>query len=629
MCGIIGSINHSLSRECLKYIKHRGPDSEGWYSDGPFNLGHVRLSVQDLSSNANQPFVSKSGNLIIAYNGEIYNHWELRKSLENKGVVFRTTSDTETIIEGIEKEGLSFISKLNGIFAFGLLDISKCELVICRDRFGIKPLYYSLTDDYFIFCSELKAIPVLNQNINIKALSNYIRLLWSPGDETPLEEVKKVLPGGIIKISFKKDKLECERSFIQAPTFNGSRLLKSEEELISDLENLILQAIDRQLLSDVPIGFFLSGGLDSSLLVAMARKLRPNEKIQCFTVDTTFFSNSEGFSNDLDYAIQVAKFLNVDLEVVNSEINIDQEFDKVIWYLDEPQADPAPLNVYNISKRAREMGFKVLIGGVGGDDLFSGYRRHKLIRLEKTVRYLPQIIHSIIGLLAFFNPTSPTKRRLLKFLKTFTNKRNNRLFTYFEWLEYDEVLNLFSNTNKQKLLAVDPHEFFKDKLKEISKEKSILNQMLYLEQKSFLVDHNFNYTDKMGMAAGVEIRVPFLDNDLVDFSYQLPVRYKLNSGETKYLLKKVAEKYLPKEVVYRSKSGFGAPVREWILRDLQPMIDQRLSLESLGKRDIFNSNKILELINANKKGKVDASYSIWALLAIESWLIQFHDSKSV
>ena len=623
MCGILGSINQPLDNDSLKIIKHRGPDSEGLYAHGLFNLGHVRLSILDLSSDADQPYVSKSGNLIIVFNGEIYNHWELRRDLENKGVEFRTTSDTETIIEGFELEGISFINKLNGIFAFALLNKSKNELLISRDRFGIKPLYYDLTDEKLLFASELKAIASLNQEINIKALSNYLRFLWSPGIDTPFEGIKKLLPGEIIKLSLEKDKLISERSFLQVPTFNGSRLLKSEEELISDLEKLLLQAVDRQLLSDVPVGFFLSGGLDSSLLVAMAKKLRPNEALQCFTIDTTTFSKSEGFSNDLNYAKLVADYLKVDLEIIPSEVDIAQEFDKMVWYLDEPQADPAPLNVYNISKRAKRMGYKVLIGGAGGDDLFSGYRRHQLISFEQIVQSFPQVIHKMISYLSFFKPTTPAKRRLLKLLKTFNHKKANRLFTYFEWLEWEKVIDLFNKDYHQQLKDLDEFDFFKQKLQEIKEEKALLNQMLYLEQKTFLVDHNFNYTDKMGMAAGVEIRVPFLDNDLVNFSYQIPPGLKLKGKETKYLLKKVAEKYLPHEVIYRSKAGFGAPVRKWITEDLADMLEERLNEKAIQEHGIFSYPSVRKLIDQNKSNEIDASYPIWAILAIDSWYRQF------
>lgn len=628
MCGIIGAINHQLDKESLVRIAHRGPDDTGWFEHKNVTLGHVRLSIQDVSEMAHQPFLSKDGNTVMVFNGEIYNHWEIRKELEGKGVKFKSTSDTETVLEGYLMYGTEIFEKLNGIFALCIYDLITEKAVLARDRFGVKPLYYSFLNNEFQFSSELKALKFDGAHLDHEAMANYIKFLWSPGKSTPSKEIKKLLPGEYCTISNHNGEISIQSEFIVTKKFDGTRHSVSEEELVDRLDALLVQAVQRQLLSDVPVGFFLSGGLDSSLLVAIAKKLQPSEDIQCFTIDTTAFAKSEGFSNDLDYARLVANHLDVKLEVVSSDVDIAKDFDRMIWHLDEPQADPAPLNVLNISKRAAEMGFKVLIGGAGGDDVFSGYRRHQMLKYEVNILKIPQFLFNILGSLGnAVRPSTPNKRRLKKLLSTFKKPKEDRLFTYFDWLDWKTVKSLFKPEVKKQLDELDEYSFFRSKLMDIPLEKETLNQMLHLEMSSFLVDHNFNYTDKMGMAAGVEIRVPFLDNDLVDFSYQIPTEYKLRNNVTKYILKKVAERYLPNEVIYRSKAGFGAPVRKWVTEDLSGLVESRLSRENIEKQNIFEHSKVNALVESNKKGDIDASYSIWAILAIDSWVRQFAQTK--
>tara|TARA_R110000796_G_scaffold118864_1_gene232723 strand:- start:83519 stop:85399 length:1881 start_codon:yes stop_codon:yes gene_type:complete len=624
MCGIVGAFNKEINRNVLDIIKHRGPDDTGWFEHKNVTLGHVRLSIQDVSEMAHQPFLSKDGNTVMVFNGEIYNHWEIRKGLEERGVSFKSTSDTETVLEGYLMYGTQIFEMLNGIFALCIYDLITEKAVLVRDRFGVKPLYYSFVDNEFQFSSELKAIEFDSNELDYESIANYIKFLWSPGKGTPSKQIKKMLPGEYCMISNNNGIVSTESKFMSTKKFDGTRHFATEEQLIDSLDTLLVNAVQRQLLSDVPVGFFLSGGLDSSLLVAIARKLRPKEDIQCFTIDTTTFAKSEGFSNDLDYARIVADHLDVKLEVVSSDVDIAKDFDSMIWHLDEPQADPAPLNVLNISKRAVEMGFKVLIGGAGGDDVFSGYRRHQMLKYEAKISKIPQFILNIAGgFVSILKSSTPNRRRVKKLLGTLRKPKKDRLFTYFDWLDWRIVKSLFIADAKVKLDTLDEYSFFRSKINEIPKEHNPLNQMLHLEMSSFLVDHNFNYTDKMGMATGVEIRVPFLDNDLVDFSYKIPPELKLKNNVTKYILKKVAERYLPMEVIYRSKAGFGAPVRKWITEDLSELVESRLSRENIEKFNIFDYAKVNALVESNKKGDIDASYSIWAILAIDSWVRQF------
>ena len=633
MCGIIGIVNDHAKEyisQSNTRIKHRGPDSKGEYIHGKLAFGHQRLSIQDLSPNGHQPMISADGNYIIIFNGEIYNHAEIRQSFKDK-YPFKSTSDTETLLYGYIEYGADILKQLNGIFAFAIYDKIKNELFIARDHFGIKPLYYYHDAACFMFGSEIKsflAYPDFDKSLDYSAFVNYLTFLYSPGEQTPFSKVKKLLPGHYIKMSLDAaSKFEITK-YYDIPLNKNHYSKATEKELVDELETRLLKAVERQLLADVPVGFFLSGGIDSSAIVAMARKLMPDKSIKCYTIDTGEHENGgDGFVSDLPYAVRVAKILNVDLEIVAGKPEIVQDFDKMIWHLDEPQADPAPLNVLNICKKAREEGTVVLLGGSAGDDLFSGYRRHQAIYYyERYMRYIPSFLHPILRTFAnTLNSNKPFQRRIKKILSGINADFTEEMYNFFTWLPLSTIRSLFSEKTQSLITDYDPKSIFMDALKNIPNQTSRLNQMLYWEMKYFLTDHNLNYTDKLSMATGVEVRVPFLDTELVEFSTKIPPHLKMKGVTTKYLLKKMMERYLPNDIVYRSKAGFGAPVRQWILHDLEPTIDKYLSQKSVEKRGLFDYTQVQKLITDNKSGDIDASYSIWSLLAIESWCRQFVD----
>lgn len=629
MCGICGGIAPDIKDYIgimNSAIAHRGPDDAGLYSYENLALGHQRLSILDLSANGHQPMFSDDENLILVFNGEIYNHLEIRRSLKT-AYNYKSSSDTETILHAFKELGTDLFEKLNGIFAFAIFNTETEDLYIVRDHFGVKPLYYYCDSNYFLFGSEIKSIMAkgdLDKSIDHKAIVNYLNFLWSPGTQTPFKKVKKLEPGHYIKVNIHNKDSLIIKQFYEIP-FTGIYSQSSESELISVLEEKLTTAVKRQLMSDVPVAFFLSGGLDSSAIVALARKLNPEKKIVCYTIQSTEESNGfEGFSDDLHYAKVVAQHLDCELRIVKADVNIVEDFDKMIWHLDEPQADAAPLNVLEICKQARKDGFIVLLGGTAGDDLFSGYRRHIASKYEYLIKKLPSVIarstKSAVGLLSSKNPLA---RRLKKITLNIDQESNERLTGYYSWLPLDTIKSLFQPHIQKLLVDYYPSDILTQALSNIPNEKEILNHLLYWDLKFFLTDHNLNYTDKMSMAHGVEVRVPFLDKELLEFSTTLPVSLKLKGNTTKYILKKVMESYLPKEVIYRPKAGFGAPVRDWITNDLDQTIDNYLSKEKLIERNIFNPDKVRELISDNKKGKIDASYTIWCLVAIESWLRQF------
>ena len=623
MCGILGYFggnSHDFKHKTsLDLINHRGPDFKDEIIGETYYLGHTRLSILDLSNNGNQPMISKDGNFVIIFNGEIYNHLDLRER-ELKSIDFTSTSDTETLLYGLIEIGVDFINKLNGIFAFSFYNFETKEFIIVRDQFGVKPLYYHLNENEICFSSESKALmSYLPQvTVNESALKNYLNFLWSPGELTPVHEIKKLLPGHMVTGTSDNLKTIEITQYYQIPFNDAFIENKPEQYFIDALEERLVAAVKRQMLADVPVGFFLSGGLDSSLIVAIARKLYPEKKIECYTINSPDVSK-EGFTDDLNYAKKVADYLKVNLTIVEASSDILEFFDKIVYHLDEPQADPAPINVYNICNEAKKHGIKVLLGGTAGDDLFSGYRRHQALRLESVFSSLPLFFRKFLKkAVSGLNKQNPFIRRLSKLFKNIDQPKLERMIGYFDWIDVKILNGLFLKENN-----FDHHSFFKKLTKAIPEKTSDLNKMLFWELNTFLVDHNLNYTDKLSMATGLEVRVPFLDKELVEFSTKIPVGLKLKGNETKYILKKVAERYLPKEIIYRPKTGFGAPVREWIINDMSPLIEKYLNKEVIEKRNIFNYKKVHELIENNKTGKIDASYTIWSLLAIESWMQQF------
>ncbi len=630
MCGIIGIIHPQAQHyiaEASRLMAHRGPDDEGIFTHKTLSLAHRRLSIIDLSENGHQPMLSENGRYVLIFNGEIYNHQQLRESLKPK-YSFKSSTDTETLLYGLIEFGKEFINQLNGIFAFAFFDTATENLLIVRDQFGVKPLYYYNDHQTFAFGSEIKsflALPDFDRQIDTEALVNYVTLLWSAGEKTPFKNVKKLSAGHYLNLNL-KSLHDCEIHPYYRIPFKGEYSEKTEIQLIEELEKRLLKAVERQLMADVPLGFFLSGGLDSSAIVAMARKLYPDKPLKCYTIKTSHTDQQiEGFADDLKYARLVAKHLKLDLVEVETEVNIQQDFDNMIYHLDEPQADFAPINVLNICNLARKNGCKVLLGGVAGDELFSGYRRHQALTYNQYLDFIPSFLGKIIpSFLHKINTNFAVGRRIKKILNGSTLDKTQRLYQYYEWLSLDTVKGLFKD--RKSIDTYSPQTFFDSLLREIPQEKNDLNKLLFWDLKTFLPDHNLNYTDKMSMATGVEVRVPFLDIELLDFSCQIPPKLKMKGITTKYLLKKMMGKYLPHEVVYRSKTGFGVPLRQWIKKDLDTMIQQYLSKDLIEKRGIFEVKSIEKLIKDNKNGKIDASYSILCLMAIESWYQQFVDN---
>lgn len=616
-------------RRSFAAIAHRGPDDSGIFEDSEHRVGfaHARLSILDTSPLGHQPMMTDDGAVVLTYNGEIYNFAALRAKLEAVGVSFRGHSDTEVLLRLYVAEGAAMLPLLNGIFAFAIWDARIGAMLIARDALGVKPLYYSACEDVVAFASEIKALQPLvpgMEELDHAALHRYLSFLWCPGEGTPSMAVKKLGPGEAMWV--RAGKIERRFTWYRLPAARPPAPRVSEEAAIAGTADHLRRAVHRQMVADVPVGAFLSGGLDSSSVVAFAREVNPG--IRCFTIESAG-GQDEGMADDLPYARQMAAHLRVPLDVVRIDSSrMAQDLEMMVTQLDEPLADPAPLNVLYISRLAREHGIKVLLSGAGGDDLFTGYRRHRALQAEHYWRWLPRQARARLeNLTRGLDQRRASARRLSKVFNGAALDGDARLVNYFLWSRRSDLFALYTHAFRERLGKADAEEPMLQFLKGLPDTLEPLERMLALEQRFFLADHNLTYTDKMSMATGVEVRVPFLDLELVDFASRIPIGLKQRGGEGKWVLKKAMEPYLPRELIYRSKVGFGAPLRRWMRVELRELLGDLLSETSLRRRGLFDPRAVQRLIALNDAGKADASYTLLSLLCIEMWCRSFIDSK--
>lgn len=647
MCGIAG-FSHLLDwrdpargstpfdwesglRKATSALAHRGPDDEGIFTEprSGVGLGHRRLSILDLSHLGHQPMVSEDGKAIIVFNGEIYNFPELRSELESEGQHFRSQTDTEVLLYLYQRDGLAMLPRLNGIFTFAIWDTRTGRMLVARDAYGVKPLYYQAGEGYFAFASEIKALRHLMpfpSRLDEKSLKRYMAFLWCPGEGTPWQDVRKVNPGEAFWI--RDGKIEERVVWHRLPVFRIASNGMTEQQAIDGTVKRVREAVHRQLIADVPLGAFLSGGLDSSSITVFARERQPD--LHCFTIELSG-GQEAGLADDLPHARQVAAHLGVPLEVVTVDSSrMAADLMSMVVQLDEPLADPAALNVLYISRRAREMGIKVLLSGAGGDDLFTGYRRHRAVGAEAVWTWLPvefrKRLSQVTGML---DKRRPTLRRLGKLFDGAALAGDRRLINYFLWMSHDDLLPLLSKDFVAALGAERAEQPMLEFLEKLPPSKEPLDRMLALEQRFFLADHNLIYTDKMSMAVGVETRVPYLDLELAEFAARIPFRFKQKGGESKWIFKKAMEPYLPRSIIYRPKSGFGAPLRRWIRFELRELLGDLLSEPCLRRRGLFEPHAVQQLMADNDKGKVDASYTLLSLICVELWCQHFLDQRPV
>lgn len=626
MCGIVGVAAlqgqpvPSLERAVEK-IAHRGPDGKGIYSTGQVILGHTRLAILDPSDAGAQPMVSHNGKFAMVYNGEIYNFAELRDELSGRGVVFRGHSDSEVLLEGYAHFGVDVLKWLNGIFAFAIVNIENQDLFVARDHLGIKPLYWAEGAFGFAFASEIKALVCavpISKEIDRVTAEQHLTYIWSPGERTMFKEVKKLEPGTAIIV--RDGRIARRISYWDAPQYRP-RFDWTKADCTASLAQCVSGAVERQMVSDVPVGAFLSGGLDSTAIVASARAIDPN--ISCFTMAISGGMQGE-MTDDLKYARIAAKSLDVRLtEIEIKPSDILSNIESMIQSLDEPLADPACLNLKFMAAAARESGIKVLLSGTGGDDLFSGYRRHVASRYNRFWDYIPARLRAGVS-----NAVSGTKqnssrvRQVAKILRDIGRDRNSRIASLFAWCSPETARGLMLTSDMDDERAFNLLLSYIENLGDMPD----LEKCLALDRRYFLADHNLTYTDKMGMAVGTEIRVPLLDLEVVKFAATIPADWKFAGGEAKGLFKQSQIGRVPSEILNRPKSGFGVPLRSWINAELRPMAMDLLSSETVRRRGLFDANELARLFSQNEAGKIDATYTLFSAMCIELWCQSFVDT---
>ncbi len=656
MCGIVG-VQGDFPADLLKRmsgsVAHRGPDGEGevWLDiphEARTGLGHRRLAIIDLSAAGCQPMVlrprdaEQGAALTLVFNGEIYNYRELRSELTAAGHRFSTQTDSEVLLHLYQRDGLDMLNRLNGIFAFAIhdgrahgrpADVERGALFLARDQIGVKPLYFSTTPQGFLFASEIKALlchPAIAREVDPLALHQMLAYLWTPAPRTMLRAVRKLEPGCSMVVH--RGAVVRHWRYYRLP-YDGVRDTRPRAAIAAELGARLEQAVRRQLVSDVPVGAFLSGGLDSSAVVAMMRRAQPEQRIQCFCIGFADDVDSEGNPADLPYARSVAKHLNVDLAEIRIDARCIDRLEEMVALLDEPQADPAPINALFIAERARAMGIPVLLSGAGGDDILSGYRRHRALQFERWWTWLPKTVRIAMQTAAVRAAMgggrlqgSVTGRRLAKMFAQAGEDAERRLVGYLWWTPDSLRRNLYTADFAAQIGAADVADPLLASLREIPAEHDPLQRMLFLETRHFLADHNLNYTDRAGMSAGVEVRVPLLDLDLIQFAAKIPAAMKQTGSVGKSIFKEAMQGVLPREVVYRPKSGFGVPLRRWLRHELRARVDDTLDPAVLRRRGFFDPRAVRALIDDDRQGKVDGSYTIFALMCLELWFRRFIDA---
>jgi asparagine synthase (glutamine-hydrolysing) len=649
MCGISGLANCG-DRETLARMtsiqSHRGPDDAGlWqrrFSDGSYlGLGSRRLAILDLSADGHMPMCNEDGSIWITYNGEIYNHHDLRAELENKGHVFASRADTEVVIHLYEEEGPECVKRLSGMFAFAICDLrtAKPSLFLSRDHFGIKPLYYVLRGERLAFASEVKAllqVPGVEAEIDDESLHQYLTFLWVPDPGTMFRGIQK-LPAGHSAV-FREGQLSVTQYWDLSFPSAHHQFSGSEPALADEVRERFAASVDRQLVSDVPVGAFLSAGLDSSSIVAMMmRSGRRTPSTRTYTV--TFpekYRIGESTLDDPAVPARLARRLGCENQQIVIEPDVVDLLGKLTWHMDEPTADPAIIPAYLVCREARKQS-TVLLSGVGGDELFAGYRKHSAHYWAEMYQSMPAALRRLAesavdrlpGMRGSF--LKGGIRLAKKMARSGSLPRAERFVMNCTYLDTRQKAGLYGPAMRSRTAGFDPaarHWFSLEKVK----DADFLNQMLYLDSKIFMTSLNLAYNDKMSMASSVEVRVPFLDREFAEFvAWNVPPAMKLKRTlrpTTKYILRRAMRGLLPDEVLQQAKAGFAAPVDYWLAHDLKEMTDDILSESRIRGRGLFQPEAIRRFLAEHRSGARDWSMQIWQLLTLEIWMQTFLDGRA-
>lgn len=634
MCGIYGIRDLRQHTDAIPsvlaamgaIIEHRGPDDSGQYVAPGIGLGMRRLSIIDVSG-GHQPIANEDETVWVVMNGEIYNYRKLRSQMESRGHRFRTQSDTEVIVHLYEDYGAELFRHLRGMFGLAIWDLKSQRLILGRDRLGEKPLYVRREPNRLLFASELKSILQLEdvpRRMNFPALHEFLALGYVSAPLTMIEGVEKLLPGHYLisehgNVSVQK--------YWDVPVGNTDR--RSEDDWICLVRQKLLETIEAQLISDVPLGAFLSGGIDSSTIVAAMARVT-GRPVKTYSIG---YDGDQSYYNELPYAKLVAQAFATEHHEIVVRPDVSELLPKLIWHLDEPIADSACLTTYLVSQLARKS-VKVILSGVGGDELFGGYRRYLGDSLQRWYRHVPspvrrKLLPSLLRRLPK-DRTSAWKdyvRYAAAFVKTAELDSFSRYTSYVTLLSPDAQSNMLlpGTANVPDCGAASPGtlaRYFSD-----CSDSDLLNHTIYVDLKTSLPDDLLALTDRMSMAASVECRAPLVDFELVELASRMPSSLKVRGFTLKYLLKKAVTPWLPKEITTRKKRGFGAPVGGWLRRGMNPLLSDLLSEEQVRRRGLFQWTGIQDLISAHTEQRSDHTDHLFALIALELWCRAYLDNS--
>ncbi|MBK7525400.1 MAG: asparagine synthase (glutamine-hydrolyzing) [Saprospiraceae bacterium] len=619
MCGIAGILHFKkevskvdIKALCDKLSK-RGPDAEGFFIEKGIGLGHRRLSIIDLDT-GDQPMFSNDGNIVLVYNGEIYNFPEIRADLEKEGVHFATHSDTEVVIEGYKYYGIKdLLDKAEGMFAFALYDRKNEKVFIARDKFGEKPLYYFQDEEKFVFASELKAIEhiIPHKKINLTALNLFLSLSYIPAPYTIYEGVYKLEAGHFFEISL-RGVIEKYRYYNLSHKLKEWEPYKSFEDACGHLETLLTESVQKRMIADVPVGSFLSGGIDSSIITCLMAKVS-GQKVKTFSIGFRQKDYDESKRAEI-----IARHIDADHSVEYLDYHdVVDHIDEILHHFDEPFGDSSAIPSFYVAKVAAEK-VKVVLTGDCADELFAGYDKYLGSYYSKKYNILPRFIKKwiskTVNSLPYNQYTNSILRRVKKVIQ-------NSETDHFE-MHYRYMCMGFNEKERNKLVN---SSFFEDirpiihKIYHSFDEKTDMEKGFYTDLNLVLEGDMLVKVDRMCMKNSLEARVPFLDSKIVEAAYTMPLHYKLKGRNKKYILKKTFENLLPKKTLKFRKKGFGTPVDYWFNNELKEDLDTLLSTETLKKQQIFNIEYIDDLVKAHRAGKQNNKSKLWNLYVFQKW----------
>jgi asparagine synthase (glutamine-hydrolysing) len=619
MCGIVGWLSNGphrargLLEAMTDVLSHRGPDAEGFFLEETVALGHRRLSIIDTSDAANQPMQDSTGRYVIVFNGEIYNFMELRSELAKAGHSFKTRSDTEVVLEAYKRWHTGCLDRFNGMFALALWDRQERSLLLARDRIGKKPLFYSATEQGLVFASEVRALlhhPGIKGEVDLAGVAGFLTMNYVSGERTLLAGVRKLPPASFL-VAKPGGHLKFQRYWSLAPHFHKQNIYRNELEAAEALGALIDDATRLRMISDVPLGAFLSSGIDSATVVA-------SMKLASSNVETFSIAFAESSYNEADDARELAHRLDTRHRDLVVGIDLDGMIQSIVRAADEPIADNSTLPMWFLCRFAREH-VTVALSGDGGDELFAGYETYIADYLARHLMHFPTRWMSKLA--DYILPVSFDKvswdYKLRLFLKGISAGWPRSHYSWRTIFDFDERLRLLRPEIAEKIKECDPYEEFSSIYAEV-KECRPLDQALYLDMRTWLVDDVLVKTDRMSMAHGLEVRAPLLDYRIAEFAAALPHEWKLRRTETKYLLKQSQRQRLPKEVLKRRKKGFNAPMSHWLKGPLHDFAYDCLGSSKLD--DYFVREEIESLWTDHMQGKRDNGFKLFGLVCFSLWL---------